>query len=249
VEIVVSARHADVRDGFRRHLEDKLAKVEQLAPRAHRLDVEITHEANKRQSSTCERVELTVLDRGPVIRAEACADDVYAALDLAYTRLLERLRRARDRRKVHHGRHKPTSVHDATRGLTAVDLNGNAAAADLAGEPGAEPAAAEPSAVDADTVDADTVDAGTVGADTVEAIGDSPVVIRRKVHDARPMSLDDALYEMELVGHDFFLFIDSADDCPSVVYRRRGWSYGVIRLRHPEEQATEAVAAATGTGG
>jgi ribosomal subunit interface protein len=224
VEIVVSARHTDVRDGFRRHLEEKLAKVEQLAPRAHRLDVEISHEANKRQASTCERVELTVLDRGPVIRAEACAGDVYAALDLAVTRLLERLRRARDRRKVHHGRHNPTSVHEATSALTAVDLNGNASAADEAAEA--------------------TVDDG----ETVDSIGDSPVVIRRKVHDAQPMSLEDALYEMELVGHDFFLFIDSADDCPSVVYRRRGWSYGVIRLRHQEATA-EPVAAATGTGG
>ena len=45
------------------------------------------------------------------------------------------------------------------------------------------------------------------------------------------MSLDQALYEMELVGHDFFLFVDVATRVPSVVYRRRGWSYGVIHLK------------------
>jgi hypothetical protein len=44
------------------------------------------------------------------------------------------------------------------------------------------------------------------------------------------MTLDQALYEMELVGHDFFLFVDAATKCPSVVYRRRAYDYGVIRL-------------------
>jgi hypothetical protein len=45
------------------------------------------------------------------------------------------------------------------------------------------------------------------------------------------MSLEQALYEMELVGHDFYLFVDADSGRPSVVYRRRGWSYGVIRLK------------------
>ena len=60
--------------------------------------------------------------------------------------------------------------------------------------------------------------------------GDSPVVIREKLHRAEPISLDDALYEMEMVGHDFFLFVDAETSLPSVAYRRRGWAYGVIRL-------------------
>jgi hypothetical protein len=55
-------------------------------------------------------------------------------------------------------------------------------------------------------------------------------VVREKTHRAQPMTLDQALYEMELVGHDFYLFMDSDSDCPAVVYRRRGYDYGVIRL-------------------
>jgi ribosomal subunit interface protein len=209
VEIVVTARHTQVPDRLRRHAVEKLAKVEQLAPRAIRLDVEISHERNPRQSSTRERVEITVRDRGPVIRAEACADDPYAAIDVACAKLVERLRRARDRRKVHHGRHNPVSVHDATSSLPSP------------GADGAIPAAA----------------AGETGEGAGEGSFDgSPVVIREKVHQARPMTLDDALYEMELVGHDFFLFIDVVSRCPSVVYRRRGWDYGVIRL---EESAAD----------
>ncbi len=216
MEIVVTARHTEVSDRFRRHLEEKLSKVEQLAPRAQRIDVEVSHEANPRQSHTSERVEITVKDKGPVIRAEACADDQYAALDMAQEKLLERLRRARDRRKVHHGRHNPTSVREATRDLPPADLDGAAPSG----------AAQEP-----------------VGAGD---LGDSPVVIREKTHPAAPMTLDDALYEMELVGHDFFLFLDSASQCPSVVYRRKGWSYGVIRLSDSDVSSDAEPVAATG---
>ncbi len=202
MDIVITARHASVSDRFRRQAEEKLEKVSQLAPRAQRVDVLVSHEHNPRQASRRERVELTVRDRGPVIRAEACADDLYAALDVAQEKLLERLRRARDRRKVHHGRQTPTSLR-ATAPATDDAL------------------AAE------DHVPAE--DAAEV----------SPIEVREKVHTATPMSLDDALYQMELVGHDFYLFVDASSSVPSVVYRRRGWSYGVLRLDHSDEEEQE----------
>ncbi|MBT0994645.1 ribosome-associated translation inhibitor RaiA [Cellulomonas sp. DKR-3] len=201
MEIVVAGRHTEVSSKFRAHLTDKLAKIEQLAPRAQRIDVLVSHEANPRQADSSERVELTVVDKGPVIRAEACADDRYAALDLALAKLLERLRRTRDRRKDHRN-HTP---------LTPVDVRPP------------EQMAAEPEA--ASSTDAD----GTVET----TLGDSPVVIREKTHEALPMTLDDALYEMELVGHDFYLFVDAETAQPAVAYRRRGWSYGVIKLDTP----------------
>jgi Sigma 54 modulation/S30EA ribosomal protein C terminus len=64
----------------------------------------------------------------------------------------------------------------------------------------------------------------------IEVEGEGPLVVREKLHQANPMGLDQALYEMELVGHDFYLFVDSDTKLPSVVYRRRGYDYGVIRL-------------------
>ncbi len=101
MEIVVAGRHTEVSARYRAHVGSKLAKIEQLAPRAQRVDVLVSHEPNPRQADSSERVELTVVDRGPVIRAEASADDAYAALDLALAKLLERLRRSRDRRREH----------------------------------------------------------------------------------------------------------------------------------------------------
>ncbi len=200
MDIVITSRHAEITDRFRRQAEEKLSKVSQLAPRAQRIDVVVSHEANPRQSSRAERVELTIRDRGPVIRAEASADDLYGALDLAQEKLLERLRRARDRRKAHNG---------AAKALP-------------------EPALLMPNPVEEvdDTEEANPFDG-------------SPVSVREKIHPAVPMTLDDALYQMELVGHDFYLYVDSATSTPSVVYRRRGWSYGVLRLTAPETENSD----------
>jgi ribosomal subunit interface protein len=219
VEIVVTGRHVQVSDRFRQHLDDKLAKVPQLAPRVQRLDVVVTHESNRRQSKSCDRVEITCHVKGPVIRAEACADDQYGALDVAMDKLLERLRRANDRRHVpHRGRHVPVSVGQATAQLVA-----------------------EASAVEGQPADA-APDESAIPAD-----GDSPIEVRKKVHATMPMALDQAMYEMELVGHDFYLFHDIDSDRPSVVYRRRGWSYGVIHLDvAAQDQALDAPAESPG---
>jgi ribosomal subunit interface protein len=201
VEIVITGRRTEVPERFRQQAGEKLAKVSQLAPRAHRVDVELSHERNPRQAAHSRKVEITVRGKGPVIRAEATAEESCAALDLALGKLLERLRRVRDRRKVHRGLHSPISIRE-------VPMDDPPA--------GAVPAARDP-------LDGD----GTPEGDDQPG---SPVVIREKQHAAAPMTLDQALYEMELVGHDFFLFLDAGSGCPSVVYRRRGWNYGVIRL-------------------
>ncbi len=193
MEIVVTGRHIEVTDRFRRHLQDKLAKVPLLAPRIQRLDVVISHEPNRRQSPVCERVEITCVGKGPVVRAEAAAEDPYVALDRAYAKLLERLRRAHDRTVVHRGRHAPESVAQATARVMVPDV-------------------------------------GAPSVDDEQVPDQSPIQIRTKVHQATPMTLDQALYEMELVGHDFYLFVDAETTQPSVVYRRRGWEYGVLHL-------------------
>jgi ribosomal subunit interface protein len=205
MDIAVVGRNTEVPERFRKHLEEKLSKVEQLAPRAQRVEVELTHERNPRLADRSERVELTVLDRGPTVRAEASAGDRYAALDLAAAKLLERLRRARDRRKNHHGR----------RDMTPVDVP-------AAPEPVLEVLEDEPP-----TELAPPLEPGVA----VEAqLGDSPVIVRQKLHEASPMTVDQALYQMELVGHPFYLFIDEDTGQPCAVYHRHGWTYGVIRL-------------------
>jgi ribosomal subunit interface protein len=227
VDIIFKGRHTDVQERFRQHAIAKLAKIEKLEHKAIRVDVELSAERNPRQADRKERVELTVTSRGPSIRAEAAATDRFAALDIAYGKLESRLRRANERRKGRHGAHGDAKLVDlpvtdelppastaASNGVSGGDSSGASGASGSAGEAGVGGGAPE--------ADADVV--------AVQMEGDGPLIVREKFHAARPMSIDQALFEMELVGHDFFLFSDDRSGLPSVVYRRRGYQYGVLRL-------------------
>jgi ribosomal subunit interface protein len=229
MEIVVRGRHITIPPRFRQHAAAKLAKLEKLDQKAVRIDVEVSKERNPRQSDRRERVELTIRSRGPAIRAEAAADDRYTALDLALAKLESRLRRASDRRKVRHGGTVPARSPGV---LADVAAAGAPAAGTLAApSAGSAPAlngnaAPRPGKLHGSAAGAEA-DGGLV---PIHMEGDGPLVLREKVHAAKPMTIDQALLEMELVGHDFYLFHDSECDRFSVVYRRRGYDYGVIRL-------------------
>ncbi|MBM7824900.1 ribosomal subunit interface protein [Arcanobacterium pluranimalium] len=210
MEFVVKGRNAEVSDKFRAHVEEKLAKIELFAPRAQRVDVEVTHEPNPAQAEISEKIEITVRDKGPVVRAEAAASDRYGALDLATQKLVEQLRRAHERQKNHHkGNNKwerdghSLDIEALLASLKAEEEEATARDETVPTEPG-------------------------VAVET--QLGDSPVTLRQKLYEAHPMTVDQAVYEMELVGHPFYLFIDSETMQPCAAYRRHGWTYGIIRL-------------------
>ena len=198
MDVTVRGRNVEVPDHFRQHVTEKIERVERYDHRIIRVDVELYHEPNPRQSASCQRVEVTCATRGPVVRAEACASDFYRALDAAVAKLDSRMRRSADRRRVHRGSRTPTSVAAATGGLS---LNGATSVATLA-----------------------------LSQEQQEQEEFGGLVVREKEHSAGPMTIDRALFEMELVGHDFYLFSDADTGRPSVVYRRKGYDYGVIRL-------------------
>ncbi|MGP4114796.1 ribosome hibernation-promoting factor, HPF/YfiA family [Streptomyces sp. 4N509B] len=211
MDIVVKSRKTEVSDRFRRHVAEKLKldKLLRIDGKVTRLDVEVSKEPNPRQADRSDRVEITLRHRGPVVRAEASAADPYGALDLAVEKLEARLRRQNDRRSCRRGRGRVPASAVGTVMRDAAPLNGE-------GEFAAERLMGEAPAV------------RQIGG--LEVQGDGPLVVREKTHTAAPMSLDQALYEMELVGHDFFLFVDAETKLPSVVYRRHGYDYGVLHL-------------------
>ncbi|WP_026415710.1 ribosome hibernation-promoting factor, HPF/YfiA family [Actinomadura oligospora] len=222
MDIIVRGRHTDVSDRFRQHVDTKLAKIERLNNRVIRVDVEVSQERNPRLADQRERVELTIRSRGPVIRAEAAADDRYGALDLALDKLESRMRRDAERRKAHNGGKGKAKL--ATMEPLPEDLPAEVAAAPVH-EP--EPSGATEPESDGYEAVATELNENLV---PIPMDGDGPVIVREKFHKAEPMGIEQALFEMELVGHDFFLFRDKATSHPTVVYRRRGWDYGVIRL-------------------
>ncbi|WP_409332861.1 ribosome hibernation-promoting factor, HPF/YfiA family [Trujillonella humicola] len=207
MEIVVRGRNVEVPEHYRQHVEDKVGSLDRFDGKLKmlRMDVELFHEKNPRQSAQCQRVEITLRGKGPVVRAEAAGPDFYAALDLACSKLENRLRRAADRRRVHHGRRTPATVRV---GASTVDA--------------LPPVAPSPSTADG-AVDGEPLDAGLD-----EHLPGQ--VVREKHHPAVPMTVDQALHEMELVGHDFFLFHCADTGQPTVVYRRHAYDYGLIRL-------------------
>jgi len=197
-----------VTDRFRSVVEEKAERVEHLAPRAQRLDVKVTHRAYHNGRMEDDTVELTVVGKGPVVRAEATDGDKFAALDIAVDKLCEQLRRAKGKRVD--ARKHPRGAHldKGSGALTGVDV--------------------QPASVD--VLRAVATGEVPVAVDGVAEEEYSPVVIRVKNFDAEWMTVEEAVDRMELVGHDFFLFIDARTDHPSVVYRRKGWDYGVISL-------------------
>jgi ribosomal subunit interface protein len=200
-EVVVKGRNVEIPDHFRVYVSQKLARLERLDRTVYLFDVELDHERNRRQRKSCQHVEITARGRGPVVRGEACADSFYAALEGAIAKLESRLRRVKDRRKVHYGDKTPVSLAAATAVVPTPEPSFDDIEAPHFGDPEGTNGHHQPGRV-----------------------------VRTKEHEAKPMSVDDALYQMELVGHDFFLFYDSQTERPSVVYRRHAYDYGLIRL-------------------
>lgn len=221
MEVSVNGLGLGITDRFHDYALEKSEKVAHLADKAIAFEVKLSRHNEKNGSNGDDRVELTVIGPGPLVRAEADGSDKYAAFDVALDKLMERLRRSKDRTKLHKsGRRRPESLHDASSGgFDAVDVT--PAGPDIL----------------------ERVATGSVPVIT-ESVQEeeewSPVVIRKKVFPATPMTVDDALYRMELVGHDFYLFIDAETDRPSVVYRRKGWDYGVIGLDREQQEDTQS---------
>lgn len=208
VDIVVKGRKTEVPERFRKHVAEKLDKIQKLDGKVINIDVEVSKELNPRQAGRSDRVEITLNTRGPVVRAEAAAADPYAALDVAVSKLEARLRKAASKRHTRRG-------------------NGRIPAADV---PANVPGVARINGDGTLVTEHATESVPTTRFGAVEVHGEGPLVVREKTHAAAPMALDQALYEMELVGHDFYLFVDSETKQPSVVYRRHGYDYGVIHL-------------------
>ena len=211
MDIVVKGRNVEVPEHFRVHVAEKLARSERYDPKIIRVDVELSHETNRRQQKPCQRVQITVASRGPAVRAEASAENFYAALDAAVTKVETRLHTLHDRRR------------DRQHGRTPIGAVAATPDEILAGEPatnGSRTAVLEDDrdeATDEDRWAAEDAGPGQI--------------VRIKDHPAEPITVDTALLQMELVGHDFYLFNDAETGVASVVYRRRGFDYGLLRLK------------------
>jgi ribosomal subunit interface protein len=214
MDITVTGRGVGIPERFEDYAIERSERVEHLAEKALALEIRVCRHHETHGTTGDDRVELTLIGPGPIVRAESGGADKYAAFDMALDKLVERIRQAKDRKKVHRGQHRPTSLREASAG----------------GFAGTDLTPASPDVME-------QVATGSIPVVSEEAEKEwSPVVIRDKVFPAERMTKEDAVDRMELVGHDFFLFIDAVSDRPSVVYRRTGWDYGVIGLEEPADE-------------
>jgi ribosomal subunit interface protein len=213
MDITLLTHDLSVPQRFRDYVDERADKVVALTERAHTFQVKLSRENSSRGGPSLDVVELTVIGPGPVIRAEAKSEDKYRAFDEALDHLVKRLRRAKDKRSPHHGRHAQKGVAEmSAEGFADIDVTPASVELIRRVETGAIPIVND--------------DDDVAGGDD----GESPVVIRQKVFPAEHLTADEAVDLMELVGHDFFLYVDRDTSQPSVVYRRKGWQYGVISL-------------------
>ncbi len=206
MDVPVTGRHLQIPDDFRTRVEEKLTSIEKLKDRVIRVEVQVSALPYKRQPDQSTHVEITLRSKGPVVRAEAFADDKAVAFDHALDRLKAQLRRASDRRKTHRGLRVATPIVEGEEPLEEVVAAERPEVRKVAG---------------------------------LEVHGDGPLVVREKFFEAVPLTLAQALDEMELVGHDFFLYVDADSLAPSVVYRRKAYDYGVIHLAVEGAQAEQ----------
>lgn len=213
MDITLATNGIAIPDRFRDYVNEKADKVVALAERAHTFQVKVSRENSSRGPASEDVVELTVMGKGPVIRAEAKGSDKYIAFDNALDHLIKRLRRAKDKKMVHHGRQRPESLSElSAKGFSDIDVTPASVEILRSVATGSIPVLSD----------------GSESEDTTD--NESPVVIRRKVFEPHVLSAEEAVDQMEMVGHDFYLFLDRDTARPSVVYRRKGWNYGVISL-------------------
>lgn len=207
MDVNIRGRNVGITDRFENYVLSKTDKVEGMNSKLQSFEVRVSR-LSDRSPENGDRVELTLIGPGPVIRAESEGIDKYTAFDIAYGRLLERVRRAHDKKTDRRGRRRISAGEAAAHDFSEVDVTPAPLELIEAVETGSIPVVA-PNEAD-------------------EAY--SPIVIRSKEFDAEHLSIDEAVDRMELVGHDFFLFMEKESGHPSVVYRRKGWDYGVISL-------------------
>lgn len=215
-QVTITGRNVEVPEHFQERVNGKLAKIEKLDPTLKSFHVELKHEPNPRREAEAERIQITATGSGHLARAEAKEENFYAALETAVDKLERSLRKVKARRNIALSGHRaPKST-----GVIAAEMEADAKAEQ-------ERAAKEAGKYDVDPY-----------ADQVEDLTPGQIV-RSKVHSDTPRSVNDALSEMELVGHDFYLFVNEETNRPAVVYRRHAFDYGLIELA-PEADAEAA---------
>jgi putative sigma-54 modulation protein len=212
MKIQVKGRHVIVTDPLREYAEEKLTRLHRLMSERHIDDVTLVEleliVERSHPSGESQIAEATIFTRGPVLRARESSPDMYASIDLVYEKLQRQVKKYHDKmqhKALRHHAPKPVSAV-----ATPDDAIADEAAALASGQ------APQPVAV-----------TGELGADGGNHHEESRIV-KSKQFALKPMSIDEATLQLDLIGHSFFVFTNAETNDTNVVYRRRDGDFGLI---------------------
>ncbi|MBC7643497.1 MAG: ribosome-associated translation inhibitor RaiA [Thermoleophilia bacterium] len=213
MKLLVKGKNIHVSGNIQAYAEKRLGKLsKQLDDDVTRLELEIAEEKNPRVADS-HVAEVTIWTKGPTMRAREASHDIYAAIDLVAEKLQRQVLKYREKRiqYQHHG--GPHAGKGRWKG--ALQDNGNGAGELL---PGSE-------------FTTDVQEDLMAEAETVS-------IIKSKQFLLGPLSPEEAALQMSLVGHDFFLFVNSENNQTSVLYKRADGHYGLIEPALAEAEAS-----------
>jgi putative sigma-54 modulation protein len=200
MEIVVRAKNTKVDPQVQTVTRDKLGKLTRFGLVIFRVEVDFSEIRNPRVHEN-ELCEVTVHLKKHFVKAHASSTDQVAALDLVIDKVEHQVTRLKER-KVDR-MHKPRRKR-----LAAPPLIDDWDAGSLPGSGGA------------------VADEGN-GTGTLDGV-EAAEIIRTKQFTSKPMTVEEAALQMDLLGHDFYLFKDAQTGHATVLYRRRDGHLGLI---------------------
>ncbi|WP_338870401.1 ribosome hibernation-promoting factor, HPF/YfiA family [Myxococcus stipitatus] len=217
----ITFRQFGASDSLKEYAREKVERVNKLLDRAGEAHVVLSLERHLHHA------DITIHSGAWVLRGRDKSDDMYASIDLAMDKIERQLRRYRDKLKTHHGRERVHHRQDLVNHLKVRHAVFEVPDAEELTELGAKPAPEAPVAK------------------VVETAKPAPAatrVVRATQLTVKPLSVDEAVMQMNLMNNDFYVFHNVESDALGIIYRRKDGQYGLIEPHEPP-----AMAAATGT--
>ncbi len=203
MDVQIKAKNLRLTDSLQEYVQSRVRKLERIPERITDAKFELKSERNRTGGEQIV-AQFTIATKHAILRAEEKNHDIHAAIDLAVERMARQIQRFHDK-KLFHRRRQGRLASDVIPETMAAEAGLTAEEA-----PGEQPMASN-------------------GAAALEDEEPIEIAVRRKRFKIQPMNEEEAIEQMELLGHDFFVFYNVDEAQVNVAYRRRDGQYGVIQ--------------------
>jgi putative sigma-54 modulation protein len=201
MDLHIRTNGTKVTDGMREFIDRRMSKLDRIADKVVEAQLELRTETPRAGLPTT-TAQLTLHTGNHILRAEERADDPAKAVDAAIDKLIGQVRKYKEKKRA---RRRRGGEHPMTQMVTDEET----AALTLRAE----------------ELPASNGHMADIPEDDEE---EEAPTLRVKRFAVKPMMVDEAVDQMELLGHDFFLFHNADEGQMNVVYKRRDGAYGLL---------------------